>query len=320
MRDFAARTAGLASALLLGALVGCADGPGAEPVACGADAPLQLVYAEYGTTNQESSWVMGLDQDGNESRVVPEDDYAFRPAFSPDGSQIAFISRRLDTSEAASNFDLYVIDSAGTNEQAVELKVRANDPSWSGDGNWILFVGNYASEDGGIFRIHPSGDGLEKIIAIPEPLRPHSPVLSPDGTQIAWAEWDVSDAEGINIIRIADADGSNARTLAELDGAQELDWSPDGSTLATSSFGQDGQGVYLVDVESGDLERVADDAMGGRWNADGTELLYTSEPDSPGARLVFGNMASGEEEQVSKEVPQSFSFQFDVDPLPCLRG
>ena len=262
--------------------------------------------------------MMGLDRNGDETRVVPEDDYAFRPAFSPDGSQVAFISRRLDTSEAASNFDLYIIDSDGMNEKAVELEVRATDPSWSSDGNWILFVGNYASEEGGIFRIHPNGDGLEKIIPLPEPLRPHSPVLSPDGTQIAWAEWDVSKVEGTHTIRVADASGSNIRTLAELEGAEQIDWSPDGSTLAASSVSGGDHSVYLVDADSGDLQRVAEDAMGGKWNADGTQLLYTSEPDSPEARLVFRTLTSDEETPVSKKVPQSFSFQFDVDPLPCI--
>jgi Tol biopolymer transport system component len=313
------RTAGVVQWLLLVGLVACADNPDVATKKCAAAAPLQLVYTEYGVTDQESSRVMGLDHDGNEVRVVPEDDYAFRPAFSPDGSQVAFISRRLDTSEAASNFDLYVISSDGTGEHPVELRVTANDPSWSGDGDWILFVGNYASNDGGIFRIRPNGSGLESIIRISEPLRPHSPVFSPDGTQIAWAQWDVSDTSGTNVIRLANADGSNVRTLTELDGVEELDWSPDGETLATSSFGPDGQSVYLVEVETGDVERVAEDAMGAKWNAQGTELYYTAGPESEEPRLVARDMESGEERPVSKKVPQSFNFRFDIDPLPCLR-
>ena len=313
------RTATILQWLLLVGLVACADDPDVAAKRCAADAPLQLVYTEYGVTNQESSRVMGLDHDGNEVRVVPEDDYAFRPAFSPDGSQVAFISRRLDTSEAASNFDLYVISSDGTDEQVVEQRVTANDPSWSRDGDWILFVGDYASKDGGIFRIRPNGNGLESTIPIGEPLRPHSPVFSPDGTQIAWAQWDVSASGETHVIRLANADGSNVRTLTELDGVEELDWSPDGETLATSSFGPDGQNVYLVEVETGDVEQVATDAMGARWNAQGTELYYTSGPESEEPRLVARNIESGEERPVSKKVPQSFTFRFDLDPLPCLR-
>ncbi len=72
---------------------------------------------------------------------------------------------------------------------------------------------NYASEEGGIFKIHPNGDNLEKIISVPEPARPHSPVFSPDGAQIAWAQWDVSVVGPSHIIRVADADGSNVRTI-----------------------------------------------------------------------------------------------------------
>lgn len=309
------RSIGLASLLLLAVLWGCAEEP-PKPVAAEdcADAPLQLVYTEFGHTNQESSRVMGLDRAGEEVRVVPGDDYAFAPAFSPDGSQVAFISHRRDTSEAATDYDLYVVDSDGTNERPVELKVPAQDPSWSPDGEWILFVGNYASSDGGIFRIHPDGTELEKIISIEEPLRPHSPVFSPDGLQIAWAQWSLTDVNGTNVIRMANVDGSDVRTLTELDGSETLDWSPDGRTLATSGRGWN---VYLVDVRSGELERVAEDATGGRWNADGTALLYSSKPEGPEAALVFRNMRTGEEEQVSERVPQSFAFRFDIDPVPC---
>ncbi len=91
------------------ALTACAGGPdtgttssGPRRVACQPGAPLDLVYTEYGVTNQGSSWVMGLTPDGREARVVPEDDYAFNPSFSPDGSHVAFISRRHDTGEGAS--------------------------------------------------------------------------------------------------------------------------------------------------------------------------------------------------------------------------
>ncbi|MDQ4146013.1 MAG: hypothetical protein M3198_20155 [Actinomycetota bacterium] len=48
----------------------------------------------------------------------------------------------VDTTPAKEHrFDLYRIDLNGKNEQVVEQEVRADDPSWSSNGRWILFVG-----------------------------------------------------------------------------------------------------------------------------------------------------------------------------------
>lgn len=294
----------------------CVSADPSAPRKCATGVPIRIVYADYGRSNQESGQVMGLDRDGEPTRLVKGDDYAFRPQFSPDGSQVVFVSARKGDPETGSNFDLYVINSDGTEERLVEKTLSAGDPSWSPDGKWILFIGNYAEASGGIYRVRPDGSDLKKMIEIPEPRRPHSPVWSPDGDSIAWVEWDISNESAPNVITLASAEGTEPRALAEVDGAKTLDWSPDGRLLSATSGGGT-EGVFLVDVESGDVETVREGAVGGRWTADGSGLLYAIDPQSPESRYVQRDMASGEESELSLDADVGYGFQFDVDPLPC---
>jgi Tol biopolymer transport system component len=106
--------------------------------------------------------------EGGSAQLLARD--AYFPAFSPDGSRIAFISIRdrngetCGSDECSYNGELYVMDADGGN--AVRLTRSEGDdlaPDWSPDGSRIAFNSNRNYPSGfahEIYSIEPDGDCL----------------------------------------------------------------------------------------------------------------------------------------------------------------
>ncbi len=116
------------------------------------------------------------------------------PAWSPDGSQIAFVSER------SGGPQIYVMNADGSAPHRVTFAGSHNtDPSWSPKGDRIAFVGR----DGGfdVFTVRTDGGGMTRVtqgIGDNE-----DPSWSPDGEYLAFS----STREGGAHIWIASADG-----------------------------------------------------------------------------------------------------------------
>jgi hypothetical protein len=79
--------------------------------------------------------VVLANQAGADAREVTFEGDNLDPAWSPDGSQIAFMSNR------DGGFDLWVMNADGSNQRQITHTgaKRANNPVWSPDGKWIAF-------------------------------------------------------------------------------------------------------------------------------------------------------------------------------------
>lgn len=141
------------------------------------------------------------------------------PAWSPDGSQIAFVSRREGQSE------LYIMNADGSNVRQLTFDLDvASDPAWSPDGSRIAF-----SSNGDIFVV--DADASDDLIIVQtvlsEDAAAWSPTWSPDGTQLA--------AQAGDRIVIVTLDSSEVLEVARTSytGRQRgVSWSPDGRRLA----------------------------------------------------------------------------------------
>ena len=165
-------------------------------------------------------YVMGADG-SNPTRLTFGDSVDhYQPAWSPDGTKIAFGSNK------DGNGEIYVMDPNGAN--VVRLTADASEdgqPAWSPDGMKIAF----ATERDGNAEIYV----MDSSGANPVNLTNHSgsdlaPAWSPDGTKIAfqsnrevdYAVW-VMNADGSNPVRLTDpgtaaagtAGSANARSL-----------------------------------------------------------------------------------------------------------
>ena len=81
----------------------------------------------------------------NWTRLTNSDRYDGQPAWSPDGSQIAYAS------EVDGNLGIYVMNANGSNQHRVSSNLSFIDfsgqPAWSPDGTRIVFASDRSSSD-----------------------------------------------------------------------------------------------------------------------------------------------------------------------------
>ena len=74
-----------------------------------------------------------MEIDGSDQELLIDSSGGW-PAWSPDGSQIAFFGRK------DGNPEIYIADADGTNQTRITFNyVDDWEPSWSPDGEWLLY-------------------------------------------------------------------------------------------------------------------------------------------------------------------------------------
>jgi TolB protein len=277
---------GLAVAVLL--LAGCGGEEDARP---------DLVFV---SSRDGDYAIYEMNADGaGQSRLTPREAevtspaqlfFQTEPAWSPDGSRIAFSSRR------AGSFDLYVMNADGTGTKRLtsakenethptwspdgrslayarggdiytvgadgsgartisEFSAQESDPAWSPDGEWIAYVrrapGSRAFE---LWLMRP--DGSERHALTRQNGRAATPAWSPDGARIVYATNAESENQSVYELFTIGSDGTGLRRVARTVGDNfEPAWSPDGSTIA---YQEDGA-IFTVELGAeGAVERLTD--------------------------------------------------------------
>jgi serine/threonine-protein kinase len=91
---------------------------------------------------------------------LTSDDSDTAPAFSPNGQQIAFMSRR------DGNWNIYVVNSDGTGlRQLTEDPAQDGLPAWSPDGRAIAFVSNRGGP-WAVWAVAPGGGGQRQLFTM----------------------------------------------------------------------------------------------------------------------------------------------------------
>lgn len=194
----------------------------------------------------------------------------FHPAWSPDGTRIAF-----DAQGVSGEMQIDVMDADGSNLQTLTERPGWNYLSaWSPDGARIAFVSNRDGNDE-IYVMNADGSGQTRLTDAPgEDL---SLSWSPDGTRIAFQ----SKRDGFNRIYVMNADGSGVIGLADSEGFDPA-WSGDGTGIAFVSTKDDNPEIYVMNAEGSNVTRLTHDPSrdwNPSWSPDGTKLAFESDRD-----------------------------------------
>jgi uncharacterized protein (DUF885 family)/WD40 repeat protein len=226
-----------------------------------------------------------------------------RPAWSPDGTRIAYV-RRI----SHSNHEIYVMNADGTDP--VRLTINPDfvesQPTWSPDGTQIAFISNRnlnVNTFSGRFNIFiMSVPGGSNTVSSGETLLTDiggsntSPDWSPDGARIAFD----STRDGDYEIYVINVDGSHPVNLT-LHPANDTSptWSPDGSKIAFVSDRDGNEEIYVMNADGSNPTRLTfregyDKAPA--WSPDGRYIVFYASPEAHNTEVY--RMRSDGSEQV----------------------
>jgi Tol biopolymer transport system component len=228
------------------------------------------------------------------------------PAWSPDGTKIAFV-------KVGSGGGIFVMNADGTGVTQLTAITQDRSPTWSPGGK-IAFARNNR-----IWVMNSDGSGLTQLTFGPR--LDVSPTWSPDGTKIAL---EANDGSGWDIW-VMNADGSAPTKLTNTTGAFTPDWSPDGTKIAFSAnVGVGAEGtveIFVMNAGGSGQTRLTFSAGGTvnwapAWSPDGTKIAVdVSPPSAPQMGDLFVMNADGS--GLTRLADAGFRFlTADWQPLP----
>jgi Tol biopolymer transport system component len=180
-------------------------------------------------------WLMDLERDAA-TRIGAGN----TPLISPDGTQIAFTSGRL---EGVSN--LYLVSTVGRGEDRLFLQSAENKVvnDWSRDGRYLLYASMNPATRADVWMAPTSGGG-PPVPLLTAPYNEFQAQVSPDGRWVAYA----SDESGRWEVYVQSFPVLGAKRAISSSGGSEPQWRRDGRELFY--LGADGT-LMAVEVSSG---------------------------------------------------------------------
>jgi hypothetical protein len=223
----------------------------------------------------------------NESRLYRS--AASQPAFSADGSRIAF------QSWAGTSRGLVTSGRTGGNEYLITNFLEDELPTWSPDGNSIMFFSRRAGDRGSrLYRARADVDFRNNPAREVEVFGEY-PSWGSDG-QITFKGW----ADTAPGIRLSGPDFSDIKTVTSSGDQTAPALSPNGTQIAFMGRDEGNWDIYVVNVDGSGLKRLTTDpARDGlpAWSPNGQAIAFVSDREGDNQWTIYGVNANGTVQQ-----------------------
>lgn len=203
------------------------------------------------------------------------------PAWSPDGSLIAFISSTLHTPP-----DLWVMNADGSGARRLTTR-GAQGFRWASDGKSIMFAARRKGYEE-VMTIGLDGTNERRIPGLP----PGSslPLYSPDGKLFAFT---VPGEQNVRDLWIGTADGARIEAVTEKINVRSLIWSPDSRKIYYEAGKTYGVGIWEVDLATMESKALLNKYIGTPVFSSQAGMFAFPYPVSPGEFEVHSMKPDG---------------------------
>ena len=250
----------------------------------------KIVYTKHG-----SLWVANVDGSGSKRLLQADGGYLAQAAWSPDGTQIAYVRDYWDGINGQSQ--LWMVNADGSGKTKLSRgDVQERWPAWSPDGTRIVFEhtsgsgrdanGFFVNQDRYLVTIDP--DGRNRKVLNRGSWSEEAPAWSPGGQLLAFTS--------TGAVQLSGADGSNRRAI--IGGGYwngGLSFSPDGRRIAFVRGDRTRSAIHIASIDGTDEQVIFDrdvQALAPRWSPDGQRLLFHTI-DAKNRHRIYVAGASG---------------------------
>ena len=218
-------------------------------------------YVGYLDSRRDHLYVFDLEK--KETTQITSGDFDdSQPAWSPDGSRIAFTSNRTEAPDSNYNTDIWVVSASNTDKGAELLQITENpgpdaSPSWSPDGKLIAHTSNIETKARTLYGTNhlavssSSGDN-SKVLTRELDRMVYSPRFSPHENAVYFL---LEDSGEQNLARISAEGGPVERLIQSRHIVGAFDFGSDGVIAARISNPHLPDEIFLF--EDGVLEQLS---------------------------------------------------------------
>ncbi len=256
-------------------------------------------------------YVMDWDS-ANIDKITNHKSVALSPAWSPDGTKVAYTAFVQRAKTKTRNADLFIYELVTGKRWLASFRQGINSGANFDSKGDDLFLTISQSGTPDIYKMSSDGTLDKRITNGPRGAMNVEPSISPDGKRIAFS----SDRSGNPMIYVMDADGSNPKrvTFAGKYNATPS-WSPDGKRLAFAGWSDDHFDIFTMNADGSDMIRITSaKKKSGKWaqnetpvySPDGRLLMYTSNRTGS-YQIYISNLDGSEERRITNDDANYFS-------------